>query len=103
MLPTVPQVIHNTVFDEFVIAHTLGWWGKALILRDNKMLWALRRARARMLGRRITRRGGGSALPLALRPNGDPGPGWRCAQYPELRRVPPFPVPLFCCAACRLS
>ena len=32
-------VIKATVFDEFVVAHTLGWWGKALIIRDNTMLW----------------------------------------------------------------
>ena len=35
------QVIYDTVFDEFVIAHTLGWWGKALIIRDYTMLWTL--------------------------------------------------------------
>ncbi|KAK9865510.1 hypothetical protein WJX84_007725, partial [Apatococcus fuscideae] len=35
------QVIYDTVFDEFVIAHTLGWWGKALIIRDYNMLWTL--------------------------------------------------------------
>jgi len=34
-------IIKDTVFDEFVVAHTLGWWGKALILRDNTMLWAV--------------------------------------------------------------
>jgi hypothetical protein len=35
-------VIKATVFDEFVVAHTLGWWGKALIIRDNVMLWIIR-------------------------------------------------------------
>ena len=35
------QVIYDTVFDEFVVAHTLGWWGKALIIRDYPMLWTL--------------------------------------------------------------
>ena len=35
------KVIHDTVFDEFVIAHTLGWWGKALILRNHAMLWTV--------------------------------------------------------------
>lgn len=27
--------------DEFVVAHALGWWGKALILRDNLILWTI--------------------------------------------------------------
>lgn len=35
-------VIKATLFDEFVVAHTLGWWGKALIIRDNVMLWIIR-------------------------------------------------------------
>ena len=35
-------IIKATVFDEFVVAHTLGWWGKALIIRDNVMLWFIR-------------------------------------------------------------
>jgi phosphatidylserine synthase 2 len=34
--------IRGTVFDEFVVAHTLGWWGKALMLRDRAMLWSVR-------------------------------------------------------------
>ena len=34
-------MIPSQVFDEFVIAHTLGWWGKALMLRDLKLLWVL--------------------------------------------------------------
>ena len=29
------------MFDEFVVAHTLGWWGKAIIIRDRKLLWIL--------------------------------------------------------------
>lgn len=33
--------IKATLFDEFVIAHTLGWWCKALILRDYGMLWVV--------------------------------------------------------------
>lgn len=33
--------IRDTLFDEFVIAHTLGWWGKAIIIRDRKLLWIL--------------------------------------------------------------
>lgn len=32
-------IIKATVFDEFVVSHTLGWWGKALIIRDSVMLW----------------------------------------------------------------
>jgi phosphatidylserine synthase 2 len=35
------KIIKDTVFDEFVIAHTLGWWGKALILREYGMLWTV--------------------------------------------------------------
>lgn len=35
------QPIKDTLFDEFVIAHTLGWWGKAIIIRDRKLLWIL--------------------------------------------------------------
>jgi phosphatidylserine synthase 2 len=33
------QVIHATVWDEFVLAHTLGWWGKALFIRNYTLLW----------------------------------------------------------------
>ena len=33
------QVLKDTLFDEFVIAHTLGWWVKALIMRNYWMLW----------------------------------------------------------------
>ncbi|GAB4819217.1 hypothetical protein N2152v2_006263 [Parachlorella kessleri] len=33
--------IKGTVFDEFVVAHTWGWWGKALFLRNNIMLWTI--------------------------------------------------------------
>jgi phosphatidylserine synthase 2 len=35
------RTIQATLFDEFVVAHTLGWWGKALILRDYGMLWTV--------------------------------------------------------------
>lgn len=31
--------IRSTVFDEFVIAHSLGWWAKALLIRNNTLLW----------------------------------------------------------------
>ena len=34
-------MITGTLFDEFVVAHTLGWWGKAVILRNYPMLWVL--------------------------------------------------------------
>ncbi|PRW57106.1 Phosphatidylserine synthase 2 isoform A [Chlorella sorokiniana] len=33
------KVIHATVWDEFVLAHTLGWWGKALFIRNYTLLW----------------------------------------------------------------
>ncbi len=33
--------LRDTLFDEFVLAHALGWWGKALILRDASLLWTL--------------------------------------------------------------
>lgn len=32
------QVISATVWDEFTLAHALGWWGKALIVRDYGLL-----------------------------------------------------------------
>lgn len=35
------EAIKSTVFDEFVVAHTLGWWGKALIIRDRGLLWII--------------------------------------------------------------
>ncbi|KAL6785346.1 hypothetical protein ACKKBG_A03465 [Auxenochlorella protothecoides x Auxenochlorella symbiontica] len=35
------EVINDTVFDEFVVAHILGWWGKTLMLRDRTMLWII--------------------------------------------------------------
>lgn len=35
------ETIKATVFDEFVVAHTLGWWAKALILRNSVLLWSL--------------------------------------------------------------
>jgi hypothetical protein len=37
VLPVL-QTLHDTVWDEFVVAHTLGWWGKALIIRNHTML-----------------------------------------------------------------
>ena len=35
------ETIKATLFDEFVVAHTLGWWAKALILRNSVLLWSL--------------------------------------------------------------
>ena len=33
--------LKEVVFDIFVVAHVLGWIGKALVLRDYKILWAI--------------------------------------------------------------
>uniref|UniRef100_A0A0E0N0V2 CDP-diacylglycerol--serine O-phosphatidyltransferase n=1 Tax=Oryza rufipogon TaxID=4529 RepID=A0A0E0N0V2_ORYRU len=33
--------IQETLFDEFVIAHVLGWWGKAVMIRNQLLLWVL--------------------------------------------------------------
>lgn len=33
------QVLKDTLLDEFVIAHSLGWIGKAIIMRNYWMLW----------------------------------------------------------------
>ncbi|KAG0591947.1 hypothetical protein KC19_1G214000 [Ceratodon purpureus] len=33
--------VYDTLFDEFVIAHTLGWWGKAIMIRNLPLLWTL--------------------------------------------------------------
>lgn len=33
--------VHETLFDEFVIAHVLGWWGKAVMIRNQLILWVL--------------------------------------------------------------
>ncbi len=35
------ETINATLFDEFVVAHTLGWWAKAIILRNSVLLWSL--------------------------------------------------------------
>jgi len=37
----VVRNLTDTLLDEFVIAHLLGWWGKAILLRDERLLWAL--------------------------------------------------------------
>lgn len=31
----------ETLFDEFVLAHVLGWWGKAILIRNQPLLWVL--------------------------------------------------------------
>ena len=33
--------IKATLVDEFVVAHALGWWAKAVLLRDRRLLWPL--------------------------------------------------------------
>lgn len=33
--------MRSTLFDEFVAAHIIGWWGKALMLRDQSLLWVI--------------------------------------------------------------
>ena len=33
------QNIRSTLFDEFVLAHLIGWWAKALVLRNYFILW----------------------------------------------------------------
>lgn len=38
--PSASSAVRAVVVDVFVLAHTLGWWGKALLLRHRGMLWA---------------------------------------------------------------
>ncbi|XP_039846701.1 CDP-diacylglycerol--serine O-phosphatidyltransferase 1-like isoform X2 [Panicum virgatum] len=33
--------VNEIIFDEFVIAHILGWWGKAIMIRNQPLLWVL--------------------------------------------------------------
>ncbi|CAA6665448.1 unnamed protein product [Spirodela intermedia] len=33
--------VYETLFDEFVLAHILGWWGKAIMIRNHLLLWVL--------------------------------------------------------------
>ncbi|RAL40221.1 unnamed protein product [Cuscuta campestris] len=33
--------VYDTLFDEFVVAHILGWWGKAIMIRNQPLLWVL--------------------------------------------------------------
>ncbi|CAN0871493.1 CDP-diacylglycerol--serine O-phosphatidyltransferase 1 [Linum grandiflorum] len=34
-------LILDTLFDEFVLAHIFGWWGKAILIRNQSLLWVL--------------------------------------------------------------
>ena len=34
------RVLRDSVFDEFFVGHILGWYGKAIALRNMKLLWA---------------------------------------------------------------
>uniref|UniRef100_A0A0E0PQY0 CDP-diacylglycerol--serine O-phosphatidyltransferase n=1 Tax=Oryza rufipogon TaxID=4529 RepID=A0A0E0PQY0_ORYRU len=36
-----PSYLTETLFDEFVVAHILGWWGKAVMIRNQLLLWVL--------------------------------------------------------------
>ncbi|KAL5718340.1 L-serine-phosphatidylethanolamine phosphatidyltransferase [Ranunculus cassubicifolius] len=33
--------VYDTLFDEFVVAHICGWWGKAIMIRNQPLLWVL--------------------------------------------------------------
>ncbi|XP_020600359.1 CDP-diacylglycerol--serine O-phosphatidyltransferase 1 isoform X2 [Phalaenopsis equestris] len=33
--------VYETLFDEFVLAHIFGWWGKAIMIRNQSLLWVL--------------------------------------------------------------
>ncbi|KAL4179290.1 hypothetical protein AMTRI_Chr13g86550 [Amborella trichopoda] len=33
--------VYETLFDEFVLAHIFGWWGKAIMIRNQPLLWVL--------------------------------------------------------------
>ncbi|KAG0578735.1 hypothetical protein M758_4G043400 [Ceratodon purpureus] len=33
--------VYDTLFDEYVIAHTIGWWCKAIMIRNQPFLWFL--------------------------------------------------------------
>lgn len=33
------EALRATLLDEFVLAHLIGWWGKALVLRNHFILW----------------------------------------------------------------
>jgi len=34
------RMLQDTIFDEFFVGHILGWYGKAIALRDRRLLWA---------------------------------------------------------------
>ncbi|KAL0723516.1 hypothetical protein Bca4012_038115 [Brassica carinata] len=34
-------LFQDTVFDEFFLAHIFGWWGKAILIRNQPLLWVL--------------------------------------------------------------
>ncbi|KAF2310900.1 hypothetical protein GH714_018263 [Hevea brasiliensis] len=34
-------LFQDTLFDEFVLAHIFGWWGKAILIRNQPLLWVL--------------------------------------------------------------
>ncbi|KAL2894189.1 CDP-diacylglycerol--serine O-phosphatidyltransferase 1, partial [Bienertia sinuspersici] len=33
--------LYDTIFDEFFLAHILGWWGKAIMIRNQPLCWVL--------------------------------------------------------------
>ncbi|KAI4385913.1 hypothetical protein MLD38_003901 [Melastoma candidum] len=33
--------VYDTLLDEFVLAHIFGWWGKAIMIRNQPLLWVL--------------------------------------------------------------
>ncbi|KAH0921549.1 hypothetical protein HID58_021567 [Brassica napus] len=33
--------LYDTIFDEFFLAHIFGWWGKAILIRNQPLLWVL--------------------------------------------------------------
>jgi hypothetical protein len=33
--------MQDTLFDEYVVAHTIGWWCKAIMIRNQPCLWFL--------------------------------------------------------------
>ncbi|CAL5419286.1 unnamed protein product [Camellia sinensis] len=40
-VPENPTNSSDTLFDEFVPAHIFGWWGKAIMIRNQPLLWVL--------------------------------------------------------------
>ncbi|CAI0431839.1 unnamed protein product [Linum tenue] len=39
--PHLVWFVQDTLFDEFVLAHIFGWWGKAILIRNQPLLWVL--------------------------------------------------------------